>query len=79
MIVPSNGANVDRESLLGYLGHQVSSFKIPHFIFAMCHEAIPRTDSTKVKKHQLKELVVSHWDQYLATTTHSQIAITEPT
>ncbi len=79
VIVPGNGAGIDREALLGHLRDQVSSFKVPHFIFAMCHEDIPRTDSTKVKKHLLKELVLTHWDQFLATTTQSPIAITEPT
>jgi len=79
VIVPGNGASVDREGLLDYLRDQVSSFKVPHFIFAMCHEGIPRTDSTKVKKHLLKELVLAHWDQFLATSTQPQITITEPT
>ena len=79
VIVPSNGASVDGEGLLEHVRSQVSSFKVPHFVFAMRHEDIPRTDSTKVKKHLLRELVLTHWDQFLATATQSPMAITEPT
>ncbi len=78
VIVPRNGASVDRDGLLVHLRDQVSSFKVPHFVFAMCHEDIPRTDSTKVKKHLLKELVLTHWDQFLATTSQSRITTREP-
>ena len=37
------------------------------------------TDTTKIKKHLLKELVIAHWDQFVATAAQSEIVVTEPT
>jgi acyl-coenzyme A synthetase/AMP-(fatty) acid ligase len=79
VVVPTTGSRIDRDQLLTHLRHEVSSYKVPHFIFAMRHEDIPRTDSTKIKKHVLKELVLAHWAQFLATSAQSEIVVTEPT
>jgi acyl-coenzyme A synthetase/AMP-(fatty) acid ligase len=78
VVVPTTGSRLDRDQLLAHLRQEVSSYKVPHFIFAMRHEDVPRTDSTKVKKHVLKELVLAHWSQFLATGAQSEIAVTEP-
>jgi acyl-coenzyme A synthetase/AMP-(fatty) acid ligase len=79
VVVPSTGASLQRDQLLGRLREEVSSYKVPHFMFAMRHEDIPRTDTTKIKKHLLKELVIAHWDQFVATAAQSEIVVTEPT
>jgi acyl-coenzyme A synthetase/AMP-(fatty) acid ligase len=79
VVVPSTGSRIDRDQLLTHVRQAVSSYKVPHFIFAMRHEDIPRTDSTKIKKHVLKELVLAHWTQFLATAAQPEIAVTEPT
>jgi acyl-coenzyme A synthetase/AMP-(fatty) acid ligase len=79
VVVPSTGASLQRDQLLGHLREEVSSYKVPHFMFAMRHEDIPRTDTTKIKKHLLKELVIAHWDQFVATAAQSEIVVTEPT
>jgi acyl-coenzyme A synthetase/AMP-(fatty) acid ligase len=79
VVVPSTGARLDRDQLVGRLRQELSSYKVPHFMFAMRHEDIPRTDTTKIKKHMLKELVMAHWDQFCATEAQSEIVVTEPT
>jgi acyl-coenzyme A synthetase/AMP-(fatty) acid ligase len=71
VVVPTSGASIDRDELRARLRGEVSSYKVPQFTFAMRHEDIPRTDSTKVKKHVLRELVLAHWDEFIASGVHA--------
>lgn len=68
VVVPTTGASFDRAHVLGYLGQELSHYKVPHFVFPMDHDDIPRTDSAKVKKHVLKAMVLERWDQLDAPT-----------
>jgi acyl-CoA synthetase (AMP-forming)/AMP-acid ligase II len=63
IVGPASGATFERDQVLGRLREQLSHFKVPHFVFAMAHDDIPRTDSSKVKKHLLKEVVRDRWVQ----------------
>ncbi len=68
VVIPTLGAGVDRDRILERLGNELSDYKVPRFLFTMDYETIPRTDSSKVKKNQLKELVLEQWTQLTGTS-----------
>ena len=78
VVVPTSGAALTGTTCSAAFEAEISSYKVPQFTFAMRHEDIPRTDSTKVKKHVLRELVLAHWDEFIATAAHSELGVTKP-
>ncbi|MHB8466466.1 MAG: class I adenylate-forming enzyme family protein [Acidimicrobiales bacterium] len=67
VVVPSSGANLDPARVLGRLRDTLSHFKVPHYLVPMDDADIPRTDTGKVNKRLLKELVRARWDEIAAT------------
>lgn len=68
-VIPVTGATVDTVELLDFLKKELSHYKVPHFFVPMEHTDIPRTDSSKVKKNVLRELVLDRWDRLEPSTS----------
>jgi acyl-coenzyme A synthetase/AMP-(fatty) acid ligase len=68
VVVPTTGTTIDRHELTELLKEELSHYKVPHFIFVMDNDQIPRTDSNKVKKHLLKSSILERWELLLAAT-----------
>jgi acyl-coenzyme A synthetase/AMP-(fatty) acid ligase len=59
VVVPMEGMSIDSNRLLAKLREDISTYKVPSVIRVMAFDEIPRTDSGKPKKTQLRELVTS--------------------
>jgi len=69
VVLPSTDATIDGQQLMEELRNQLSHFKVPRFIIELDPDEIPRTDSNKVKKHILKDIVVRRLEQSAAVPT----------
>ena len=58
-VVPAAGASPCAESLQQALREDISSYKVPRLIVFIAEGDIPRTDTGKVKLHELGQLIVS--------------------
>ncbi|MCU1463711.1 MAG: lcfB 1 [Acidimicrobiales bacterium] len=63
VVVPMTGASIDRDQLLDRLKDQLSHYKVPRFVFTMDYDDIPRTNTSKVRKQMLRDLVIDRWEQ----------------
>ena len=68
VVVPADGRAVDPDDLREWARQQLSSYKVPRVVLEMAADEIPRTDSGKVRKDELRVLV----DRHLATRGHDQ-------
>ena len=69
VVVPATGAVIDTQQLADQLKGQLSHYKVPHHIFAMVDEDVPRTHTNKVQKHLLAQKVAERLrDQQQAST-----------
>jgi acyl-coenzyme A synthetase/AMP-(fatty) acid ligase len=56
-VVPAAGANPSAESLQQALRSEISSYKVPRVIVFIKEDDIPRTDTGKIKLHELGRLI----------------------
>ncbi len=56
-VVPAAGANPSAESLQQALRGEISSYKVPRIIVFIEEDDIPRTDTGKIKLHELGRLI----------------------
>lgn len=68
VVVPPAGATIDLGALVAELRGQVSHFKVPHHVFRFEDHDVPRTDTGKVKKRELREFVLKRWDTLVASS-----------
>ena len=70
VVVPQPGKRLDPERLRRRLEAELSSYKIPKlFITDLLGEDLPRTDSGKVQKHELLEMIAPRLDAKMAANT----------
>ena len=58
VVVPSANATLDVEALIAEVRDRLSHFKVPHVVFPMADADVPRTDTGKIKKRELRELTL---------------------
>ncbi len=59
VVVPGHGEKLTEEHIRVCLKRDLSSYKVPKRILFFEFDAVPRTDSGKVRKHLLRPLVIS--------------------
>jgi acyl-CoA synthetase (AMP-forming)/AMP-acid ligase II len=59
VVVPSGGAEVEAGGLRTKLRADLSAYKVPTEIIEMAYEEIPRTDMGKVRKSDLREMLIA--------------------
>jgi len=59
VVVPLEGQSVTGESLRAQLKERLSAYKVPSEIVVVRHEDVPRTDSGKSRKGELKKMMPS--------------------
>ena len=70
VVVPLPGERLDPEQLRRRLDADISSYKIPKlFVTDLLGEDLPRTDSGKVQKHELLEMIARRLDAKMAANT----------
>lgn len=70
VVVPQPGERLDPEQLRRRLDADLSSYKIPKlFVTDLLGEDLPRTDSGKVQKHELLEMIAPRLDGKTAPDT----------
>jgi acyl-coenzyme A synthetase/AMP-(fatty) acid ligase len=57
VVVPAAGGAIDTQELDSQLREQLSHYKVPHYIFVLEDEDIPRTHTNKVQKHLLAQRI----------------------
>lgn len=57
-VVLKPGAELDEQTARNRLRTDLSSYKVPKRIFFMAHDDIPRTPSSKVQKHRLRDILI---------------------
>jgi len=63
VVVPREGAEPTEAALIEHVRDRLSSYKVPRRIVFFRFEEIPRTDSAKVQKPKLRELVLERLSQ----------------
>jgi acyl-coenzyme A synthetase/AMP-(fatty) acid ligase len=71
VVVPVSDAIVDPQLLRDGLKDQLSHYKVPHHVFAMADEEIPRTHTNKVRKHLLAERIARRIEDQRAVASGS--------
>ena len=70
VVVPQPGGRLDPGRLRRRLDAELSSYKIPKlFVTDLLGEDLPRTDSGKVQKHELLEMIAPRLDAKMAANT----------
>ena len=70
VVVPQPGQRLDPARLRRRLDANISSYKIPKlFVTDLLGEDLPRTDSGKVQKHELLEMIAPRLDGKMAANT----------
>ena len=59
-IVPSGGASVDPDDLRARLKQDLSAYKVPRHIVVCAKSDLPFTESGKIKKAELAEILARH-------------------